>query len=516
MALPKPAQQFKCVARNVPITGTEHSAAFRAAYSNRTQAFVDEKLALYRDVGNLHDRYAVQLRARMSNESSKMGWIGMQTGHSEQIAKLMDALPNPYGSHIVVTRRAGALPPKFYGDVYLPDYGEEPKAPPPLSGRRVSHLFSQQGADTPIDLTPYIGKILLLATTTSRVSVTLTAANGDRLGWFRKSGLDDIDDWKVKAALVKGKSMIDLVDVNAVKHDGVVQCEVPKPGQVVANPHFKMQDQPYQKAMIDALEKKAEAEAERNIRTLLHIPETLRLQTGEDQQVWLISEDGDHWLHLIDQPFSLANMVARHAAARRYAFDNFEPHYPADFYLRKCTQLNISPALGTWAAGPPGHPNHAAKAAINAALEEARKQPQTQKETTMLNRTSIATILSANKQAATSAAYLEAGRIANNTFASFAAAKAPFMVKGYIDTPVGKLVLANIAAVAQRELRPNDLRLQRLVEAMSTQAFLAIYQDFDIEGQLEQLLANSTIKRALDKLEADAEVTEVKPAAKTK
>ena len=221
------------------------------------------------------------------------------------------------------------------------------------------------------------------------------------------------------------------------------------------------------------------AAMEHAIRGMLHVPKTLRLMHSVPHRAWLISEDGDHWLHLVDDHTTSEKMEA----ARRYAYDNFTSHYPSELYPRQEQQ--------------------------NKTQIEAQTQPP--KETTMLNKTNVQTILSTNKQAATSAAYLEAGRIANNKLAELGTSAAPFFAKGYVNTPGGKLVLANIAAVAARELRPNDQKLARLVEAMTTQAFLEIYQSFDIEGKLDALMESTEIKRAFSKLDAaEAATSEVK------
>jgi hypothetical protein len=128
----------------------------------------------------------------------------------------------------------------------------------------------------------------------------------------------------------------------------------------------------------------------------------------------------------------------------------------------------------------------------------------TTKETTMKNLT--ANLIATNQSAATQAGYLEAGRIANNQIVRLSSKALPMMVRGYADTPVGKLVLANVAQLAASHLRAGDATLARLTNAMTVAAYQELIQTFDIEGWLNQVLEMPEIKRAVSKLgEAPAE-----------
>ena len=105
-----------------------------------------------------------------------------------------------------------------------------------------------------------------------------------------------------------------------------------------------------------------------------------------------------------------------------------------------------------------------------------------------------------NKAVAVNAGYMEAGRIANNQVTKLVAAKAPLMVKGYIDTPVGKVVLANLTAMAVEQFRPTDAKLKKVSVAMMTQAYQELIQTVDIEGMLNELTSSEGIKAALAKV----------------
>lgn len=105
-----------------------------------------------------------------------------------------------------------------------------------------------------------------------------------------------------------------------------------------------------------------------------------------------------------------------------------------------------------------------------------------------------------NKAVAVNAAYMEAGRIANNQVTKLVAAKAPLKVKGYIDTPVGKVILANLTAMAVEQFRPTDVKLKKVSVAMMTQAYQELILTVDIEGMLNELTSSEGIKAALAKV----------------
>ena len=117
-------------------------------------------------------------------------------------------------------------------------------------------------------------------------------------------------------------------------------------------------------------------------------------------------------------------------------------------------------------------------------------------------------IVNTNTVMAQSAAFLEAGRIANNTAAKFVASKSPLMVKGYVDTAFGKLLIANAAAVAVEKFRPQDKKLARLANAMITQAYQEVYQIVDVEKMLNEMLDSESVKSAMAKLEVTGSVAE--------
>lgn len=126
---------------------------------------------------------------------------------------------------------------------------------------------------------------------------------------------------------------------------------------------------------------------------------------------------------------------------------------------------------------------------------------QTQEQHEMAT-SKVSNIVQKNVDLGTSAAFLEAGRIANNQLSSLAGKKLPIMVRAYADTALGRLILANIALLAQEHFRPDDTRLQKLANAMTVSAYQEVLQQFDVESFIDDLLSNNTIKKALKQVDA--------------
>lgn len=104
-------------------------------------------------------------------------------------------------------------------------------------------------------------------------------------------------------------------------------------------------------------------------------------------------------------------------------------------------------------------------------------RPPIKKETMLEN------IIATNKAAATQAAYLEAGRLANATMANILFKKFPSLPQ----TPFNALVVANLADVIGKQIKPSP-KLQKITTAMVTQAYAEVYQLIDLEGMIGELL----------------------------
>lgn len=116
----------------------------------------------------------------------------------------------------------------------------------------------------------------------------------------------------------------------------------------------------------------------------------------------------------------------------------------------------------------------------------------------------IKTLGTTNIDLAKSAAYLEAGRIALNKAVDAVAAKAPLMIQGYVKTPVGRLVVANmfLAAAQNLDMLKTKPVVQRLANAMVASAYQSGIQAFNIEAMIDDLLGTSGVGSVLAAAEA--------------
>lgn len=128
----------------------------------------------------------------------------------------------------------------------------------------------------------------------------------------------------------------------------------------------------------------------------------------------------------------------------------------------------------------------------------------TKKENTMNMTNFFDRLINLNKAAAADAAYLETGRIANNTVARIVTGRLPFLARFSMKTPMAKLAIANASILLAQQLRPNDQRITKLAKSMTTVAYQEMLQTIDIEGMIDQLLAEPAIQRALAKTDTAA------------
>ena len=102
--------------------------------------------------------------------------------------------------------------------------------------------------------------------------------------------------------------------------------------------------------------------------------------------------------------------------------------------------------------------------------------------------TKIANIVAANKSAVVNAAKLEAGKIALTQITKVAAKKAPFMIKGYIDTPIGRVVIANLLSVAVDQYAPTNAKAKAVAGAAMEAAMLEMVQSFNIAEMIDEMV----------------------------
>lgn len=105
--------------------------------------------------------------------------------------------------------------------------------------------------------------------------------------------------------------------------------------------------------------------------------------------------------------------------------------------------------------------------------------------------------LNANKDLAKTAAYLEAGRITNNKLVKLVAPQLPMLLRGYAETPIGKLAIANMLLIGVQKFKPENQQLSKLGYAAVTQAYAELFESFDIEGVINGFLKDSSVGKAL-------------------
>ena len=142
------------------------------------------------------------------------------------------------------------------------------------------------------------------------------------------------------------------------------------------------------------------------------------------------------------------------------------------------------------------------------ASHEAKQQAAQflSKETKM---TKLNQIVDTNKTAISTAAQLEAGRIANKYASKLISGKLPLMVRGYADTPVARLLLANtvsfVATNYSDKLGDKAPIVQSVADAMVVSAYSEMLAHFDIDGFIEDFLSSKEMKRVGSLLKTDEE-----------
>ena len=101
------------------------------------------------------------------------------------------------------------------------------------------------------------------------------------------------------------------------------------------------------------------------------------------------------------------------------------------------------------------------------------------------------------KETAVCAGLLQASSAVLKVCNKYVAKAAPPMVKGYVGTPIGNFVVAQVAAVVLENAPVEKERIGRLQSALLTTAWLELSKTLKIEELLEQILSAPEVKRAL-------------------
>ncbi|WCX68698.1 hypothetical protein [Salmonella phage GSW6] len=110
----------------------------------------------------------------------------------------------------------------------------------------------------------------------------------------------------------------------------------------------------------------------------------------------------------------------------------------------------------------------------------------------------VTAIVAANKSAAATAAKLEAGKVALTQLTKVAAKALPsgmagMFAKQYLDTPVGRVVVANLLNLAIEQYAPNNQKAKIVAKAAMDAAMLEVVQSFNISEMIDKAIEGINI-----------------------
>ncbi|ATN93422.1 hypothetical protein [Pseudoalteromonas phage J2-1_QLiu-2017] len=118
------------------------------------------------------------------------------------------------------------------------------------------------------------------------------------------------------------------------------------------------------------------------------------------------------------------------------------------------------------------------------------KTKQTQEKHSMSNviETIGAAIKEANVEGAKQGAKIKVAEDANAVLMKLVKPQLPMMVRGYADTPLGKVVLANLVVMAVSQFASNNKKAEVISQAMIDVAYADLFRGIDIQGMIEEIV----------------------------
>jgi len=117
--------------------------------------------------------------------------------------------------------------------------------------------------------------------------------------------------------------------------------------------------------------------------------------------------------------------------------------------------------------------------------------------------TVVSKVKDSNLRAAKSTARIAGGKAMNAVVYKKVVPHLPIMVRGYADTSLGKVVIANIIATALTTYDSNNAKLALVSEAMIESAMFDLMSTFDIEEMVSSLLDSKEAKRVMEAFEEE-------------
>ena len=123
---------------------------------------------------------------------------------------------------------------------------------------------------------------------------------------------------------------------------------------------------------------------------------------------------------------------------------------------------------------------------------------QNQNSTGEVKMTKVSNIVTANKSAAVSVAKIEAGRIAVKQAVKLVKPAVPMMARGYLETALGELAVANLFKFAVDNFAPNNNKAKVVADAMLQGAMLGAIQSLNVEQMINDVMDKVDISKFTD------------------
>ena len=123
---------------------------------------------------------------------------------------------------------------------------------------------------------------------------------------------------------------------------------------------------------------------------------------------------------------------------------------------------------------------------------------QNQNSTGEVKMTKVSNIVTANKSAAVSVAKIEAGRIAVKQAVKLVKPAVPMMARGYLETALGELAVANLFKFAVDNFAPNNDKAKLVADAMLQGAMLGAIQSLNVEQMINDVMDKVDISKFAD------------------
>ncbi len=124
-------------------------------------------------------------------------------------------------------------------------------------------------------------------------------------------------------------------------------------------------------------------------------------------------------------------------------------------------------------------------------------------------KTTANAVIAANKSSAVNAAKIEAGTIVINRVVKLLKPKMPFGTSGMLDSPVGRVALANVVNILIEQYASNNPKAKVISGAVMDAAMLQMVQSFNIGQLVEDLISGVDISGFTEIKEVAADNTDI-------